>query len=96
MALKRDELADPNSCLNRADSAEPIFVLRGSDPLTPKLIEDWAARAVLASVHEFEKCKAAVRFAAYVRAWQREHRPSSPPATTTQEPAGDLESSDKT
>jgi hypothetical protein len=39
--LKRDELADPNSCLNRAGDDEMLFVLRAHDPAAPEAIEEW-------------------------------------------------------
>lgn len=40
---KRDELADPRSCLNKAADDEPLFVLRASDSLVPGTIRGWAA-----------------------------------------------------
>jgi hypothetical protein len=42
--IKRDELADPNSCLNRAQDDEPIFVLRAHDSLADGIVQAWAAR----------------------------------------------------
>jgi hypothetical protein len=41
--LKRDELANPNSCLNRAADDEPIFVLKATDELAPRVIREWAS-----------------------------------------------------
>jgi hypothetical protein len=35
--IKRDELANPNSCLNRAKDDEYVFVLKGTDITTPGL-----------------------------------------------------------
>lgn len=69
--LKRDEIADPNSAWNRAADDEPLFIVRGTDPLAPKLIEDWSARSVIDALHEDAKIKAAFRFAQYVRQWFR-------------------------
>jgi hypothetical protein len=43
--LKRDEIANPNSCLNKAADDEPVFVLRGRDALAPEIVRDWANRA---------------------------------------------------
>lgn len=40
--IKHKELADPNSCLNRAANDEPVFVLRANDPLAPKIVRRWA------------------------------------------------------
>jgi hypothetical protein len=71
MAIKRDEIADPNSCLNRAADDEPIFVLRAKDMLAPKLVRDWAAKAVLDGHHEDAKIKAAWRFADAMEAWRK-------------------------
>jgi hypothetical protein len=38
---KRDELADPNSCFNRAADDEILFVLLQRDPATPNTIRAW-------------------------------------------------------
>jgi hypothetical protein len=40
--LKKDELADPNSCLNKSAADEPIFVLRAQDILASDIILKWA------------------------------------------------------
>jgi hypothetical protein len=42
--LKHLELSSPTSCLNKALSDEPIFVLRANDELAAPLIRLWAAR----------------------------------------------------
>jgi|SRR5579864_106755 len=44
---KRDELADPNSCLNRAADDEMIFVLLGHDVAAPHAIREWGLERVL-------------------------------------------------
>lgn len=44
--LKRDELADPGSCLNRARDDERVFVLLERDVATPDTIRFWADRRV--------------------------------------------------
>ena len=69
MALKRDEIANPDSCLNRAGDDEPVFVLRAKDPLAAKLVEEWAARAVLAGLHD-DRAREAYRYAQAMRAWR--------------------------
>lgn len=38
---KQDELADPNSCLNRARPDEWLFVLLGRDAATPATVLFW-------------------------------------------------------
>lgn len=39
--LKRDEIANPDSCLNRAAADEPVFVLRANDPTAPAIVRAW-------------------------------------------------------
>jgi hypothetical protein len=46
MSLKRDEIANPNSCLNKAADDEPIFVLRANDPVAARIVRQWAAEYV--------------------------------------------------
>lgn len=66
--LKRDELADPNSCLNRAADDEMIFVLLGHDVAAPHAIREWGLERVLrgknhaddAQIVEALKCAAAI------------------------------------
>jgi hypothetical protein len=41
--LKRDEVANKNSCLNKAREDEPIFVLRANDPIAPAMVRLWAS-----------------------------------------------------
>ena len=38
---KRDELADPNSCFNRAADDEIIFVLLARDVASPAAVVEW-------------------------------------------------------
>lgn len=49
---KRDEISNPNSCLNRAADDEPLFVLRGKDVAAPEVIRDWAHRRVMCGKNE--------------------------------------------
>lgn len=44
--LKRDELADPNSCWNKARDDERVFVLLERDDAIAGTIRDWAARRI--------------------------------------------------
>lgn len=39
--IKKDEVASPNSCLNRAQEDEPVFVLLGRDKSAPVAIRAW-------------------------------------------------------
>jgi hypothetical protein len=40
--LRKQELSNPNSCLNRAADDEPVFVLRAHDPLASMAVRRWA------------------------------------------------------
>ncbi len=40
--LKKDEVNSPDSCLNRAEEDEPIFVLKATDPGAPAAVRRWA------------------------------------------------------
>lgn len=40
--MKRDEIATPDSCLNKADDTEPLFVLRANDENAPAAVAAWA------------------------------------------------------
>lgn len=42
MALKKVELANPESCLNRAGDFEPVFVLRAHDVCASGVVRVWA------------------------------------------------------
>lgn len=44
--LKRDELASPFSCINKAADDEPVFVLRANDPVAAKVVRFWASEYV--------------------------------------------------
>lgn len=39
--IKRRELEEPDSCLNKADSDEPLFVLLGRDASAKVAIQAW-------------------------------------------------------
>jgi hypothetical protein len=44
--LKRDELSNPNSCLNRAKDDEMIFVLLAHDAAFAHAVREWAKKRV--------------------------------------------------
>ena len=54
--LKREELDNEESCLNKAKFDEPIFVLRAQDRLAPLIIRLWAE---LVSFHSSNNKKVA-------------------------------------
>jgi hypothetical protein len=66
---KKQELENPNSCLNRSRDDEPVFVLCGRDRSAPTVIEFWATLADHAGV-PLEKVKAAREEAVAMRQWQ--------------------------
>ncbi len=39
--IKRQEISDPTSCLNKAADDEPVFVFRAQDQTAPWVIEQW-------------------------------------------------------
>jgi hypothetical protein len=43
---KRRELSEKDSCFNKADMSETIFVLLGRDPAAPAAIRAWCQRRV--------------------------------------------------
>lgn len=71
--LKREELTLRGSCLNKARSDEPLFVLRANDPLAPQTVRHWATMAE--GVHETEKIVDALAWADQAEAFRREKEP---------------------
>ena len=53
--LKREELANPDSYLNRAADDEPVFILRGKDPIAVNAVRHWANEAEFQGRHKPEK-----------------------------------------
>ncbi len=66
--LKMDDLASRNSCLNKAASDEPVFVLRAKDPLAAQTGRRWATMA--ANAHEAEKVNEAMALADAMDEWR--------------------------
>lgn len=75
MGIKRDELTNPNSCLNKADPEEPIFVLRAQDLLAPIVIRLWADLARANKTDE-EKVQEAKRLAFSMEQWTNRRYPT--------------------
>lgn len=44
--MKRHEMSDPASCLNRAEDEEMVFVLLGRDTAAPSAIRSWAKERI--------------------------------------------------
>jgi hypothetical protein len=72
---KRDELSDPNSCLNRADEDEFVFVLLGRDPSGAAAIRAWVSDRVRRGINRLadDQIQSALRMAA---AWDRRNSPA--------------------
>lgn len=70
---KQDEIADPNSCLNRAHDDEPLFVIRAKDELSATLVRQWAETAAMTNAHEPEKIQEARMLAESMENWRKEN-----------------------
>lgn len=77
--IKRDELANPYSCINRASDDEPVFVLRAHDIDAPSIVRKWAkyyarrkeALGGVMTETQREKYKEALALAKQMEAWQK-------------------------
>jgi len=67
--IKKDELATPTSCLNKAASDEPVFVLRAKDLVAPMAVRHWAKMSD--GKHEPEKIKSALLLADQMEEWRK-------------------------
>jgi hypothetical protein len=52
--LKSEEMADPNSCWNKARPGERVFVLLERDIAVPGTIEHWCDERIKLGRNEFE------------------------------------------
>ncbi len=69
---KRDELANPESTLNRAAEEEPLFVIRAKDKLSSTMVRQWAEAASMTGAHEPEKIQEARGLAEIMEAWREQ------------------------
>lgn len=67
------ELADPTSCINKANDDEPVFVLRAKDPLAPDVIRAWCAVAENEEIHSKLKIDEALIIADRMDEYREEH-----------------------
>ena len=65
--LKRDELTNPKSCLNKAADDEPVFVLRAQDFTAPIVIREWLR--INAGTIPFDKAEEARQLIAAMENW---------------------------
>lgn len=83
MSLKKDELANPNSCLNKAADDEPIFVLRANDPVAASIVRQWGNEYLVEkrenstdgclTKRQLDKAKEARDLADAMDAWREAH-----------------------
>lgn len=69
---KDQEIADSNSCLNRASGDEPVFVLRAKDDLGLSTVANWIRRAQALGVHQ-DKMEEAHAWLDIASQWRREN-----------------------
>lgn len=69
---KKENLENPDSCLNRAADDEPIFVLRAKDVLAPRLVACWCQQAMEQDIYPY-KIASALRIAAAMIDWRTLH-----------------------
>lgn len=81
MAIKKDEMSNPDSCLNRADDEEPLFVLRANDELASLAVMLWAGHYRISKEqlndgemlpHQEEKYNEAIDLAARMKRWKKD------------------------
>lgn len=77
MSTKKEVVSDPNSCLNKAADDEPIFVLRGNDPVAAMVVRNWAEWSN--GIHEPAKIAEARQVEADMVRWHEAH-PKAPKA----------------
>ena len=70
--LKKDEIENPESCINRAAPNEPVFVLRAIDEAAPHVIEVWARERVILGKNKSsdQKIIGALETAIRMREWR--------------------------
>jgi hypothetical protein len=71
--LKKEELAQPTSCMNKAAPDEPVFVLRAKDPFAAQAVRLWAAMAQ--GHHEDDKLCEAADLADHMDRWRNSQPP---------------------
>jgi PRTRC genetic system protein C len=73
-ATKQAELMSPVSCLNKAESSEPLFVLRAHDPIAAQTVRHWATMAE--GTHESGKIAEARALANEMERWHTHNVPT--------------------
>lgn len=77
MSTKLENILGPNSCWNKAESDEPVFVLRANDPVAPASIIIWAQQYMsnkggyyCMTPEQIAKYNDAMKTAEDMRAWR--------------------------
>lgn len=77
MATKVENILDPQSCWNRAENEEPVFILRANDYEAPAVVIMWANRYAIKkggwakmTYEQRAKFEGALRVAEAMRQWQ--------------------------
>jgi len=75
--LKRDELANPESCINKAADDEPVFVLRANDENAPAIVTEWCREYIVSkggwsklTEEQRKKYNEAMHLASDMRIWK--------------------------
>lgn len=67
---RQENMNNPNSCLNKADADEPLFILRAKDPIAPLVVRAWAMLSQQLRAHSGQKCYEAVIVAEDMEEWR--------------------------
>lgn len=77
MATKSEEMNLADSCLNKAENNEPIFVLRAQDRFAPILVRMWADMyAAFSAEYNEDKFYVAVELAEQMEEWPNRRFPT--------------------
>lgn len=71
---KLEELTTPDSCINRAENDEPVFVLRANDALAAACVDHWVNMAIGTGIHEEYKLNEAHEIAQEMRRWRADKK----------------------
>ena len=74
--LKHYELSSPKSCLNKARTDEPVFVLRAKDPVAAMTIRHWATMSE--DLQGKAKLQDALALADAMETWRKQNCPEPP------------------
>ena len=83
--IKRILLSDLGSCLNKASTDEPLFVLRAKDHLAPMAIRHWVTMSN--GNHSEEKLEEALRLANEMEDWRIKNIPQVVNTAPSPEPS---------